>query len=41
MMMADLCRVTCEYKHRNLSVRVEERSHVAASGPGDLTIRFL
>ena len=39
--MADFCRVSCEYKHRNLSVRVDERSHAAAPGPGDLTIRFL
>jgi len=30
-------RVPCEYKHRNLSVRVEDRSHA----PGDLAIRFL
>jgi hypothetical protein len=29
--------VPCEYKHRNLSVRVEDRSHA----PGDLAIRFL
>jgi hypothetical protein len=39
--MADYCRVPCEYKHRNLSVRVEERSHAAAPAPGDLAIRFL
>ncbi|CAL4912424.1 unnamed protein product [Urochloa decumbens] len=30
-------RVPCEYKHRNLSVRVEEKSRA----PSDLTIRFL
>ncbi|KAJ1298938.1 hypothetical protein BS78_01G492400 [Paspalum vaginatum] len=30
-------RVPCEYKHRNLSVRVEERSRA----PGELAIRFL
>ncbi|KAF8780507.1 hypothetical protein HU200_001634 [Digitaria exilis] len=32
-------RVPCEYKHRNLSVRVEDKSHDAPGG--DLTIRFL
>ena len=36
-----MCRVPCEYKHRNLSVRVEDRSHPAAPAPGDLAIRFL
>nr|AUE24109.1 expansin 80 [Saccharum hybrid cultivar]AUE24147.1 expansin 25 [Saccharum hybrid cultivar] len=30
-------RVPCEYKHRNLSVRVEDKSRA----PGDLAIRFL
>ncbi|KAG2543718.1 expansin-like A1 [Panicum virgatum] len=30
-------RVPCEYNHRNLSVRVEEKSRA----PGELTIRFL
>jgi hypothetical protein len=32
-----MCRVPCEYKHRNLSVRVEDKSRA----PGDLAIRFL
>ena len=32
-----MCRVPCEYKHRNLSVRVEEKRRA----PGDLAIRFL
>jgi len=32
-----MCRVPCEYKHRNLSVRVEEKSRA----PAELTIRFL
>jgi len=32
-----MCRVPCEYNHRNLSVRVEEKSRA----PAELTIRFL
>jgi hypothetical protein len=32
-----MCRVPCEYKHRNLSVRVEEKSRV----PNKLAVRFL
>ena len=32
-----MCRVPCEYTHRNLSVRVEEKSRA----PAELTIRFL
>jgi hypothetical protein len=31
------CRVPCEYEHRNLSVRVEERSRA----PNELAVRFL
>ncbi|PWZ06937.1 hypothetical protein Zm00014a_013903 [Zea mays] len=33
-------RVPCEYNHRNLSVRVEEKRR-SPGGPGDLAIRFL
>ncbi|KAL5653431.1 hypothetical protein ACJX0J_038889, partial [Zea mays] len=33
-------RVPCEYKHRNLSVRVQEKRR-SPGGPGDLAIRFL
>jgi hypothetical protein len=35
-----MCRVPCEYKHRNLSVRVEEKRR-SPGGRGDLAIRFL
>ena len=32
-----MCRVPCEYRHRSLSVRVDERSR----GPNELTICYL
>jgi hypothetical protein len=32
-----MCRVPCEYKGKNLSVRVEDRSRA----PNELAIRFL